>query len=87
MGIIGDIARYVIQGCFDGLYELEKTSRLFLTRHVPILLLLYNLFSSYRGKRMMEKGSNYTVLEPLLAVCEPFYPQEGLISMLFNLSS
>ena len=84
--IIGDLAkivdkdRYVIQECFDGLYELKKTSGSFwnqieCSKSICSQVIRVNVRQN-RGK-----------IRPYLTVHEPFYPQEGSLSMVFNLFS
>ena len=74
--------RYVIQECFDGLCELKKTSlsgsfsnQIKCSKSICSQVIRVNVQQN-RGK-----------IRPYLTVHEPFHPQEGSLSMVFNLFS
>ena len=80
MASIVDKDRYVIQECFDGLYELKKTSGSFwnqieCSKSICSQVIRVNIRQN-RGK-----------IRPYLTVHEPFHPKEGSLSMVFNLFS
>ena len=72
--------RYVIQECFDGLYELKKTSGSFwnqieCSKSICSQVIRVNVLQN-RGKT-----------RPYVKVHEPFHPQEGSLSMVYVYST